>query len=225
MSNSFFSSSEANRRVRLRDGTVYRIRPLGRGDRHLLREGFQRLSPNSRRLRFFGVKKSLTEAELDFLTSPDGRDHIAFGAVSLDASGKDVEVESVGVGVARCIRLAPDSDVAELAIVVADDLQRMGIGGRLLKQLMKAARRQGIRRFRCEVLAENNSMRALAAPLGGDPRWLDGGVLEYDCPLPDPESKDEPPWMYWLFAPLEAQLACFFDLLDQATGSSVEIYR
>ncbi len=219
MNDSLFPSTDANPQFKLRDGSVCRIRPIEKGDRQLLRAGFQRLSPNSRRLRFFSIKKALTETDLDFLTNPDGRDHIALGAVRLDARGNEVE----GLGAARCIRLVPGSDTAELAIVVVDELQGKGIGGRLLRLLGKSARRQGIRRFRCEVLAENNAMRAIAAGLGCDSQRLDDGVLEYDCPLPKPELQDEPPGLSMLFSAIEAHLASVFDLLDQATGFAIEI--
>jgi len=88
---------------------------------------------------------------------------------------------------------------------------------------VKSARREGIRRFRCEVLAENDAMRAIAVGLGGDSQWVDNGVLEYDCPLPEPELKDELPGLTALFSAIDAHLAFVFDLLDQATGSAVEM--
>lgn len=221
VNDSLFFNTDVNPHFNLRDGSVYRIRPIEKSDRQLLQAGFQRLSPNSRRMRFFSVKKALTETDLDFLTNPDGRDHIALGAARLDAQGNEVE----GLGAARCIRLAPGSDTAELAIAVVDELQGEGIGSRMLKRLVKYARRQGIRRFRCEVLAENNAMRTLAVGLGGNSRWLDDGILEYDCPLPEPELKDEQPGLPVLFLAIEAQLSSVFDLLDQAMGFADEIYE
>jgi RimJ/RimL family protein N-acetyltransferase len=218
--NNWLPGIDGNRQFTLRDGSVCRIRPIEKGDRQRLQAAFQRLSPNSRRLRFFSVKKALTEAELDFLTNPDGRDHIAYGAVRLDEQGHEVE----GLGVARCIRLAPGSDTAELAITVADELQRQGIGGRLLRRLVNAARGQGIRRFRCEVLTENDAMRALAISMGSVSRRLDDGVLEYDCSLPEPELKDDPPVLWVLLSAIEANLALGFDLVDQTAASAVEGY-
>jgi hypothetical protein len=91
VNDSLFLNTDANPHFNLRDGSVCRIRPIDKGDRQLLQAGFQRLSPNSRRMRFFSVKKALTESDLDFLTNPDGRDHIALGAVRLDAQGNEVE--------------------------------------------------------------------------------------------------------------------------------------
>jgi GNAT superfamily N-acetyltransferase len=204
----------------LRDGSICRIRPIDKGDRQRLQAAFDRLSANSRRLRFFGVKKALTQAELDYLAAPDGRDHIAYGAVRLDQRGIELE----GLGAARCIRLAPDSDTAELAIAVVDEAQGEGIGGNLLRQLVQAARRQGIRRFRCEVLAENNAMRALAVSMGSDARRVDDSVLEYECPLPAPGQEDDPLGLAMLFSAIDDGLAFSLDLADKTAASVAEVF-
>lgn len=187
MSNPILYRPPKGSRIRLKDGTRCQLRPIGSDDRELLRAGFAGLSPASRRMRFFSAKPSLTEADLDFLTSADGRDHLALGAVRLDAWGQEVEL----LGVARCIRLGADADASEFAITVADAAQGRGLGTLLLTQLVTAAREQGIRHFRCEVLAANTGMRALAAGLGSAVRWLDDGTLEYDYPLPAPDALDE----------------------------------
>lgn len=171
---------------RLADGKVYRIRPSDPDDRELLTRCFDSLSPESRRMRFFNDKRSLTAADLDRLTAVDGQDHIAFAAVQLDAAGRETEP----LGFVRCIRLSPGGDVAEFSIVTVDRLQGQGIGATLLTYLIPAARRQGIRRFWFEVLAENVGMRRLAQRLGGTPRWGGDGILEYDCQLPEPAPSD-----------------------------------
>ncbi|HSO83041.1 GNAT family N-acetyltransferase [Thiocapsa sp.] len=174
--------------VRLKDGTFCRIRPIEGDDTAIVTVCFEGLSDASRRLRFFGAKRVLTEADLAYLTGADGRDHLAFAALRRSVSGGDTEV----LGVARCIRSAsgsePGSETAELAMAVVDRAQGNGVGSALLEHLIVEAREQGIRRFRCEVLADNEGMRALAKRLGGHAVWLDDGTLEYDCGLPDPVS-------------------------------------
>jgi GNAT superfamily N-acetyltransferase len=179
--------------VRLRDGTLCRIRVSGPADRERLAACFETLSPESRRLRFFGVKQALSPSELDIYAQADGLDHIAFAAVRLDPRGRELEA----LGFARCIRLAGAPESAELSMTVVDAAQGQGIGAALLTRLIGAARTQGIRRFRCEVLAENAGMRRLAKRLEGDAQWLGEGTLEYDCPLPA-ETESEPgsglPW-------------------------------
>ncbi|HEY6033601.1 MAG TPA: GNAT family N-acetyltransferase, partial [Kofleriaceae bacterium] len=55
-----------------------------------------------------------------------------------------------------------DQDLtAEAAIAVADTAHRKGLGRLLFLRLCAAAAERDIERFRCEVLVENTSMRAL----------------------------------------------------------------
>ena len=164
----------------LRNGKRYRLRAPRADDRPRVAECFEHLSPDSRRLRFFAVKKTLLDSEIDFLTLTDGHDHIAVAALDTDASG----VEGRMVGMARCLRLPAPPDSAELAVAVADDVQGIGLGGTLIEQLMLAADAQGIARFELEVLAENSGMRALAERFGGiSERQDDGGMLHYRLPV------------------------------------------
>ena len=169
------------------------IRPSGPGDRALLEACFGHLGPEARRLRFFGHKAALSPSELDLYTGVDGRDHIAFAAIRLDAHGTEGEA----LGFARCMRLPADPLSAELSITVVDHAQGQGIGAALMHALIPAARDQGIARLRCEVMAENTGMRALARQLGGEPHWVGDGTLEFDCALPEvPEATGpwELPW-------------------------------
>src|SRR4051812_5899328 len=69
--------------VVLRDGETLLIRPVTPADAPLLADGFARLSPRSRRLRFLGPKKMLTSRELRQLTDIDHHDHEALGALHL----------------------------------------------------------------------------------------------------------------------------------------------
>lgn len=174
---------------RLADGSLCSIRPSGAADRALLLECFEALSPESQRMRFFTSKRSLTAQELDLFSGADGYDHIAIAAVLIDASGR----ESKPLGFARCMRLAPEGDSAELSVTVADRFQGQGIGSALLGSLTDAAYAQGVRRFRFEVLVENRGMRRLAQQLGGEARWLGDGIVEYDCALPERAVAEQAP--------------------------------
>lgn len=169
----------------LDDGTSCRIRPIGPDDRMFLDACFAGLSPESRRLRFFAAKPALTERDIALLTSVDGRDHIALGAVRVNDAGE----ETLPLGAARCIRAAPGAESAELAIAVVDAAQGRGVGRALLTHLTEAARRQGIKEFRYEVLADNRRMRALANGVGSQVSVLDGSTLEYRYQLPADEPR------------------------------------
>ena len=163
----------------LRNGKRYRLRAPRADDRPRVAECFGHLSADSRRLRFFAVKKTLLDSEIDFLTLTDGNDHIAVAALDTDASG----VEGRMVGMARCLRLPASPDSAELAVAVSDDVQGIGLGGTLIEQLIQAAGAQGIARLELEVLAENSGMRALAERFGGIAERQDDGMLHYRLPV------------------------------------------
>ncbi|MEA2283671.1 MAG: hypothetical protein QOK21_4278, partial [Solirubrobacteraceae bacterium] len=59
------------RALTLRDGSRIVIRPIEPDDRDDLREGFERLSPESRYRRFFSPVPRLSERHLDYLTQVD----------------------------------------------------------------------------------------------------------------------------------------------------------
>ena len=98
----------------------------------------------------------LSDRDLDYLTRVDHHDHEAL--VAVDAGTGD------GIGVARYVRTG--ADVAEPAIVVADDWQGRGVGGLLLDALAERATEEGVRRFEAPVLATNVEAIALLERLG-----------------------------------------------------------
>jgi len=165
---------------RLRDGTLVRLRTIGPADRARLVAGFERLSPETRYKRFFSAVPRLPEGLLARLLDTDEWNHLAIGAERLRADGS---AEEALVGVARFIRSASDSESAETAVTVTDELQHQGLGTLLLTALADAARARGVRRFSARVLAGNAPMKALLRGLGaGRPRLEDGQLL-YDFAL------------------------------------------
>jgi RimJ/RimL family protein N-acetyltransferase len=139
----------------LRDGTVARVRMVRPDDKTALAAAFEKLSPESRYRRFMTAKPRLSEAELRYLTEVDQHDHVAIGA----KWRKNGVPEAIGV--ARYVRLADRPDTAEASVAVVDDAQGLGLGHLLLSRLVTAARERGVHRFTCEVLADNQPMRAL----------------------------------------------------------------
>jgi RimJ/RimL family protein N-acetyltransferase len=170
----------AGRRVVLRDGSKVVIRQVRRSDAPLLADGFARLGPESRRLRFLRRKDELTPAELRYFTDIDHHDHEAIGALAPTAGG--------GVGVARYVRDASDPQSAEIALTVVDDWQGRGLGTELLAQLSGRARAAGIRRFTALVSADNAAMTALLRRLCADPVHREHGTVEWEITLVPSES-------------------------------------
>ena len=163
----------------LADGTRVRIRPITADDAQAFREAWDKLSPASKHRRFFGNFTNLTDEMVRYLTDVDGKDHIALAAV---VDSPDLKTES-GVGVARCIRLAGEAEVAEAAVTIVDSMQGRGLGRLLVKSLAKAAADAGIKRFRGEGLADNAPLRSLLSDLGIDPTHADHGVIVFDVDI------------------------------------------
>jgi RimJ/RimL family protein N-acetyltransferase len=161
--------------VALRDGSEVVIRQVRSADAPLLADGFARLSPESRRLRFLRRKDELTPAELRYFTDIDHHDHEALGALD--------QTDGRGVGVARYVRDADDRHSAEIAVTVVDDWQGRGLGTELLAQLSGRARAAGIRRFTALVSADNAAMAALLRSASADPVHREYGTVEYEIPL------------------------------------------
>jgi acetyltransferase len=142
----------------LKDGTKVLVRPISPDDKDQLAAGLRKLSPDTIHKRFLAPKASFSRAELRYLTEVDGHDHVAFAVERLDYPG-------MIVAVGRWVRLPDDPGSAETAIVVADQLQGIGVGSALADALAETAVEQGIRRFTATMLSENRAALALMARL------------------------------------------------------------
>ena len=161
--------------VVLRDGSAVLIRQVRSTDAPLLADGFARLSPRSRWMRFLGAKTTLSAAELRYFTEVDHHDHEAIGALSA--------ADRRGVGIARYVRDADDPHTAEIAVTVVDDWQGRGLGAELLSRLSGRARQAGIHRFTALVAAENVAVAGLARKLGARLAGRGPGTVEYEVAL------------------------------------------
>jgi long-chain acyl-CoA synthetase len=162
--------------AQLEDGTEVRLRFIRPEDKQLLEHGFTELSPESRISRFFTARKSLSAAELAYLTELDQENHVALGAGTLDGSE--------GLGVARFIREADGSDAAEAAVVVVEGMRRRGLALLLLKHLAAAAQERGVERFRFSVRAANRPMLTLLRRSSASVVQQEGDVITYEWVLP-----------------------------------------
>ena len=140
----------------LDDGRTIQLGQVTAASRPLIEQAMLRLSPLSSRHRFFTVRYRLSERELNELTNPADPQRLAIGA---SAHFPDGRVE--GVGVARFVRVDGAPDVAELAVTVIDDYQKLGVGRRLLQRIGWEARQHGVQRLSGIVLSENVPMLKL----------------------------------------------------------------
>lgn len=185
--------------VKLPSGERVVLRLIRPEDRERLAEGFAHLSLETRYYRFFAAKERLSPSELKYLTETDNVNHVAFGAALAIGEGDHV-TEGAGMAVARFVRLPDPPNVAEAAIVVVDEWKGKRLGRLLFERLIEAARERGIEKLRCEVLAQNESMRQLLrhiAPDAEERASIDaelmggggGDVIVVDLPIPPPPTE------------------------------------
>jgi GNAT superfamily N-acetyltransferase len=156
--------------VRLDGGEGVLIRPIRPEDKTLLAAGMEHLSERSAYQRFLVPKRALSEGELRYLTEVDFVDHVALVATL-------VEAPDVLVAVGRWIRNRDDPEVAEIAFVVADDLQHRGLGTALAEALADAARERGVRRFVATMLPDNMAAHRLFALVAQERELTQEGTL------------------------------------------------
>jgi GNAT superfamily N-acetyltransferase len=160
-------------KITLRDGRTVSLRPLRDDDGERLRRLFFRLSPLSVYRRFMSPLPAPREDGLRRLLDVDHCEREALAALD----GDDI------VAVARYARL-PGFEAAEIAVVVADDWQRDGLGHLLLERLGRLALRRGIRNFQASVLGDNAPALQLVRSMfpGSRAHWQTG-VAEFEIPL------------------------------------------
>jgi acetyl coenzyme A synthetase (ADP forming)-like protein len=153
--------------VVLRDGSTLRLRPVRAEDRDRLIELYDRLSPDSRRFRFFAAISG-SEAEVSRLLQADRERDCVLVA---EAGGRIS-------GVAVYFREPQAPDRAEVAFAIADALQGRGVGTRMLEVLAAIARDHGVTTFDAFVLHDNRQMMQVFLDSGFEAqRELEGGVF------------------------------------------------
>src|SRR5664280_422724 len=141
--------------VLLTDGTTAQIRSITPEDAPAVSAFHRGLSGNTVHMRYFGAHPDLSDRELERLTRADDPDHLALLA----------ERNGTLVAVAQYDREVGE-DEAEVAFVVDDAHQGLGLGTILLEHLASAARRHGIKRFVADTLVVNRRMLDVFAGVG-----------------------------------------------------------
>lgn len=139
--------------VRLANGALLQLRPVSPEDLGALQLWFGTVSPESRYLRFHGNFSSLSDAHWRHLTVVDGTDRLGLLAL----------IDDQVVGIGHVVRVEESPHTGEIALLVSDRHQRLGIGGALRDRLTHAAGSVGITRLVAHVLPNNQAMRRLLA--------------------------------------------------------------
>ena len=138
----------------LRDQRPIIVRAIRPDDKGLVVEALPHVSADSVYRRLFTMKKTITDEGLKKVTEVDFVNTVALVA-ALQKNGSE---QLVGGG--RYIR-SGTSDVgqrAEVAFLIEDAFQGLGIASLIFKHLLAIARASGIAQFEAEVLPSNEAM-------------------------------------------------------------------
>ncbi|MBM5571383.1 MULTISPECIES: bifunctional acetate--CoA ligase family protein/GNAT family N-acetyltransferase [Deefgea] len=145
--------------TQLKNGLPMVLRPIRPEDADLIALFISKLSDESRYNRFMSTLKSLPQAMLARFTQLDYTREMAIVATVETSAGTEI------IGVAR-FTANPDRDSCEFAVVISDQWQGLGLGGRLMGALFVAARDMGLSVIEGEVLTSNKTMLTFMKHLG-----------------------------------------------------------
>lgn len=171
------------RRIRLRDGREVILREVRQADAEAIVAAFERLSPESRYLRFGQHTKQIEAAALERGVHP--RPGLDFVLVAAIPSSDGTEI----VGAAQYVPAeSGDEGVCEFAVTVAEDWRGVGLACALVSRLVRRARRDGYRTMAGQVLESNKAMLAVARDLRFSVQPADGdpGVAQVRLSLQPP---------------------------------------
>ncbi len=146
----------------LKDGRLLTIRAVRSDDRSRIVDTLRHVSSESFYRRVFSPKRELSANELSGLTDVDFANVVALVAVMKEEDQERI----VGGGRFARTETSGDQASAEVAFLIDDAHQGLGIGSRIFKHLVAIARASGIVRFEAEVLPSNEGMLRLFSRSG-----------------------------------------------------------
>ncbi|MFA3790252.1 N-acetyltransferase family protein [Aliiglaciecola sp. SL4] len=135
------------------------IRPISTEDKNIEAEFVKNLSPVSKHNRFMEGIRELSPAMLDKMCDIDFVNNMAYIA-TIEEDGKEKQI-----GVCRYVK-TEQSDAREMAITVADDYQKLGIGKELFNHLYVHARANCINKLYSIDFRSNTKMHRFAQSVG-----------------------------------------------------------
>ncbi|MFO7716551.1 GNAT family N-acetyltransferase [Desulfosarcina sp.] len=143
--------SHINECHQFKGGVEIRFRPIRPSDEEEMRRLFYRFSDESVYYRYFSSLKAMPHTRMQTYVNVDWSDAMSIVGVA----GKP----GMGVVVAEARYLVnPDGRQAEIAFVVDEAYQSLGISTYLFKLLVRLAKERGIKGFWADVLASNAAM-------------------------------------------------------------------
>lgn len=151
---------ELETRRTTKTGLNFLLRPVKISDEPLLKDFFYSLSDTTMHKRFISRRKDMPHEMLqDFFVVIDYTQEMVIVA-TIEREGKEV---ILGVGQ---YGMNEGTLTAEVALVIKDDFQNMGIGAELLSYLAYIAKKQGLVGFTAEALPDNKEALHLLEKIG-----------------------------------------------------------
>lgn len=141
--------------LQLTDERLVKFRHVRIDDHELIAESIRTASPETLLHRFFSPIRNVSPAFLQRMLIIDSQKEVCIVGV-LEA----VEQRRIICG-ARYVCLESNAEIAEIAITIHDEFQRLGLGSFLMSLLIQLARQKGIRQFEAYVMASNTGMLKL----------------------------------------------------------------
>jgi acyl-CoA hydrolase/GNAT superfamily N-acetyltransferase len=158
------------------------LRPVKIGDEPLMKDFFYALSNDSMYRRFMSVRMDMPHDRLQEFGIVDYANSMMILAI-VEGDSKET-IAAIGQ-----YEINKKMHTAEVALVVKDEYQNMGVGHDLLTYLTRLARRRGLLGFTADVLVENKPMLDLFKSMGFDTeKRNDEGVYEMRMMFRDIES-------------------------------------
>jgi acetyltransferase len=146
----------------LKDGTSVLIRPIRPEDEPLVVEFHKQLSEATLYQRYFqapSLRYRTSHERLRRVCFIDYDREIALVALRAEKQGGEI------LGIGRIIKLHGKNE-AEVAVVIADRYQGLGLGTHLSRLLLRVAREEGIEGLHAWMLPQNAAMQAIVRRLG-----------------------------------------------------------
>lgn len=164
----------------LANGNAVLIRAVRPDDRERLLEAFRNLDRETVYSRFFAYKETLTTDDLARIAATDFVRDVMLVATCGEVGDEVI----IGSGSFDRIGATGEPAAAEVAFIVEEDYQGLGIASCLLVHLTEIARDHGVTQFVADVLADNRAMLAVFARSGLPiQRRQDGSVVHLELAL------------------------------------------
>jgi acetyltransferase len=148
----------------LRDGTPVTIRPIRPADEPLMVKFHGTLSDRTVYLRYFcslSLNRRITHERLLRICFGDYSREMVLVVEQKDSPTGEASIIAVG----RLNKLESGSE-GEIAVLVSDSHQRLGIGSELLRRLIHVARDEKLARIVAETLRDNLAIQIIFKKLG-----------------------------------------------------------